>query len=139
MSPAPSASQLASMPSPSEEASPMPVIQVSMFWSAMVLRLSLESALGHGVLRELNAAGQLFHVPAKLWVGEGGEREGQLRAASRLAADGDRGLRHGVTRPLMRDARGNVDALAWRDEVAKFGILDGGEERHALELVQRDQ
>src|ERR1700686_1895311 len=125
-----SASQCVSSPSPSEVASPMPVIQTSTdFVSVMADQFLRKSdALGHGV-----------HVSAQIGIWEGDVTEGDRGVALQFAADADLRGGDGKTRTFVNDAGIYFQQLTGGDETPHLGFLDRAQERHALEFHQRDQ
>src|SRR3984957_4491551 len=120
--------QCGSSPSPRQETMPMPVIQAARGLSTMGERL-------HG---ETDARRHLLHVGAQARVGERHDAQGELGIAGCLAADRDRGLGDGEPGAIVQQRGGDRQKLARNDEGAQLCLLDGGEERHPLELGRRD-
>src|SRR6266581_2238097 len=93
-----SASQLASSPSPSEVARPMPVIQTS---TGPELA-DFVSVMGDGLLRKADALGHGIHVSAQFRIGEGDVTERDRRVAPQLAVDLNPRFGHCITRPFVK-------------------------------------
>src|ERR1700730_17204599 len=130
-----SAFQFASSPSPSEVARPMPVIQTS----ADPALEDLVSVMGDQFLRKSDALGHGIHEYAQIRMGEGDMAERDRGVAPELAADADLGGGNGKTRALVNDAGLYLQQLAGADKTPHLGFLDRAQERHALELHQRQQ
>src|SRR5215471_1997443 len=116
--------QCASSPSPRHDTMPMPVIQASRGASAIRQRFH----------RKSDPFRHLFHGGAQSRVGERHDAERELRLAGQLSVDGDRRFRHGEARSLVQHLGVDREQLAGNYEGAQLRLLDGGEERHALEL-----
>src|SRR3569623_776782 len=129
-----SASQCASRPSPSDVASPMPVIQASIGAGCDDV-----SAMSNHLLGKPDTLGHDLHVPAQIRVWEGGDAERDCRIAPRLAADADFGLGDGVTGAFVNDTCLDAQKFAGSHKSSHLGFLDRGKKRHALKLHQRDQ
>ena len=72
-------------------------------------------------------------------IGEFDQTECQLGVAHRLALALDLGLGDGEARTVVNQLRRDRKHLSGRHEGAQLRLLHGGEERHAGELVHRDQ
>src|ERR1700733_5221297 len=112
-----SASQLASSPSPSEVARPMPVIQTS----ADPGFEDFVSVMGDGLLWKTKALGLRIHVHAQFRSREGNNTEGDGGVASQFAADTDLGSRHRITRTFVNDTRLDREQFARIDETPHLG------------------
>src|SRR6185312_1328129 len=95
-----SASQLASRPSPSEVARPMPVIQTS---AADRPAEGFVSVMTAG-LWKADPPGDLVHVSTQIRVREGDLPESEGRVAPQFAADPNLGLGDGEPGSFMNDA-----------------------------------
>src|SRR3981081_4090443 len=117
-----SASQLASSPSPSEVARPIPVIQTSTDPAFE----DFVSVMGDGLLRKADAFGHRVHVNAQFRIREGDNAERDRGVASQFAANVALGGRDRITRTFVNDARVDLEQLAGADKTSHLGFLDRG-------------
>src|SRR3954453_22399431 len=114
-----SASQLASSPSPSEVARPMPVIQTS----AGPAFEDFVSVMKMSLLRKADTPGHGIHVSAQIRIGEGDVAERDGRVASQLPADLDPCFGQRITRTFVKDVGVDRQQFSGRDEAAHLGLL----------------